>query len=112
MLNVLTLWKQLGPIVETFDPRAREFPVGFMHDISLVDVSNTPPSLVSSMKSPLPTEWLSEQGWQDIKYETTNLFLLSQSPTSSSGRKTQVKSIGILGSQCQVSDSTAFNCRY
>ena len=113
MWNVLTRWKQLVPIVETFDRGAREFPVDFVHDISLVDVSNAPPGVVSSMRSPLPTEWLSEQGWQNIKYEATKLFLLSQAPTSSSDseRQPQGKSIGILDSQCQVSDSTAFDCR-
>lgn len=47
------------------------------------------------MGSPLLTEWLSQTGWSNIKYNSRNLVLLDKADFQS-------KSIGILDSQCQV----------
>jgi hypothetical protein len=87
--------KEIGKISSTFDPQARAFPHGFLHDVSLVDVTYAPMHLVSGIKSPIPAQWLSQAGWSNIKYTTQTLFLLD-SPNI------QSKSIGILGSQCQM----------
>lgn len=87
--------KEIGKMSETFDPQARTFPHGFLHDVSLVDVTYAPMHLVSGIKAPLPADWLSQAGWSKIKYTTQTLFLLD-SP------QIQSKSIGILGSQCQM----------
>lgn len=73
-----------------------------MHDVSLVDVSTAPTDLISNMKACIPIEWLSEAGWQKIKYNTTNLCLLNNISMSSPGRP-RVKSIGVRESECQVS---------
>ncbi|KAH7377264.1 hypothetical protein BKA66DRAFT_156482 [Pyrenochaeta sp. MPI-SDFR-AT-0127] len=87
--------REVGQIAETFDPYARIFPHGFQCDVSLVDVTPTAMSLVPSMRSPIPADWLSQAGWSSIKYNSQNLFLLDKPDL-------QAKSIGILVSQCQM----------
>ena len=87
--------KEIGKVSETFDPNARAFPHGFLHDVSLIDVTYAPMHLVSGIKSPLPAEWLSQAGWGKITYTTQTLFLLDSPDIQS-------KSIGVLGSQCQM----------
>jgi hypothetical protein len=93
--------QQLGPVAETFDPDANQFPLGFLHDISLVDVTGAPTDLVSGIKAPIQTEWLSITGWQEMKYHTTKLYVLNHL-SGLTPRQPQVKSIGLLESQCQV----------
>ncbi|KAH8683860.1 hypothetical protein BGZ61DRAFT_58783 [Ilyonectria robusta] len=96
--------QEIGQIAETFDPHARTFPHGFLHDISLVDVSSAPMRLVAGIVSPMPTDWLSQVGWNSIRYNSKNLFLLD-SPDI------RTKSIGILGSQCQMVGQAIFKLR-
>jgi len=48
------------------------------------------------MKSPLPTEWLSQNGWNNIKYASQSLFLLDEPDL-------QTKNIALMTSQYQVS---------
>ncbi|KAM5346280.1 hypothetical protein ACJ41O_009285 [Fusarium nematophilum] len=93
--------RELGPISETFDPKAGHFPIGFIHDVSLVDVSKASAALVENIKTPIPTEWLSNLGWQEIKYRTTKLYLLKH-VSEESRRQASIKSIGLLECQCQV----------
>lgn len=60
--------------------------------------------LVAGIVSPMPTDWLSQVGWNSIRYNSKNLFLLD-SPDI------RTKSIGILGSQCQVSKDETISYR-
>ncbi|SPN99228.1 uncharacterized protein DNG_02265 [Cephalotrichum gorgonifer] len=75
--------KELGPIAETFDLDATQFPTGFSHDVSLVDVSDAPVDLVSGIKAPMPTTWLTHSDWESLKYHTTKLCLLNLTDSSS-----------------------------
>jgi hypothetical protein len=91
-------------VAETFDPQARVFPHGFLHDVSLVDATSVPMDVIAGVASPIPTEWLSQPGWSNIKYTSQALFLLD-SPN------VRAKSIGILGSQCQMVGQAIFKLR-
>ncbi|KAG8161851.1 hypothetical protein KVR01_008838 [Diaporthe batatas] len=87
---------ELGKVTAVFDDEPKSFPVGFSHDVSLVDisgVSDTPRA------TPYATDltWLSQQEWMDIKYNSSNLVLLDD-------RSRETKSIGIVDSRCQVRD--------
>jgi hypothetical protein len=49
------------------------------------------------MKSSLPTEWLSQDGWNNVKYTSQSLFLLDKPDL-------QAKNIALMTSQYQVSN--------
>ncbi|KAK8029914.1 hypothetical protein PG993_011205 [Apiospora rasikravindrae] len=85
----------LGKMAKTFDQNARSFPDGFEHDVSLVDVSNLPATVTSSMKPCIPLEWVSDQDWANLQFNTKNLFLLDD-------KDQDVKSIGLRPSQFQM----------
>ena len=61
-----------------------------------MDVTSVPIHVTAGIASPIPTEWLSQPGWSNIKYTSQNLFLLDNPDV-------RAKSIGLLGSQYQVS---------
>jgi hypothetical protein len=86
---------QISDVIATYDPDARDFPHGFIHDVSLVKVPAKEKHLFAGMASRLPIDWLSQADWGKIKYNSQNLFLLDKPDL-------QAKSIGILVSQCQV----------
>lgn len=79
-----------------FDEDPKSFPVGFSHDVSLVDISGIPDA---PWRIPYATDltWLSQQEWMDIKYNSNNLVLLDD-------RSREAKSIGVVDSRCQVRD--------
>lgn len=85
---------QLGEVTAIFDQDPKSFPVGFSHDVSLVDISGVPDN---PRTNPYATDltWLSQQEWMDIKYNSSNLVLLDD-------RSREAKSIGIVDSRCQV----------
>lgn len=79
-----------------FDEEPKSFPVGFSHDVSLVDISG-----ISDVPRTIPyatdLTWLTQQEWMDIKYNSSNLVLLDD-------RSREAKSIGLVDSRCQVRD--------
>lgn len=79
-----------------FDQDPKSFPVGFSHDVSLIDITGIPGG---PRTTPYATHltWLSQQEWMDIKYNSSNLVLLDD-------RSREAKSIGIVDSRCQVCD--------
>ncbi|KAK7964133.1 hypothetical protein PG988_011107 [Apiospora saccharicola] len=95
---------ELGTVAKTFDTDAGAFPDGFEHDISLVDVSWLPAAMMSGMSSDLPLEWLSEQEWRNLQFNTRNMFLLDDKDRSA-------KSIGIRPSQSQLVGQGVFRNR-
>ncbi|KAL2277333.1 hypothetical protein FJTKL_00053 [Diaporthe vaccinii] len=85
---------ELGEVTAVFDHDPKSFPIGFSHDISLVDISGIPDT---PRTSPYATDltWLSQQEWMDIKYNSSNLVLLDD-------RSREAKSIGVVDSRCQM----------
>lgn len=79
-----------------FDQEPKSFPVGFLHDISLVDISRIPDTR-RMVPYAADLTWLSQQEWMDIKYNSSNLVLLDD-------RSREAKSIGVVDSRCQVCD--------
>lgn len=67
---------QLGPVVESFDPYAGNFPQGFSHDVSLVDITNLHQTMATDLRSPVKTRWVPHEGWQNLKYRTAKVHLL------------------------------------
>ena len=102
MGSLLNASQQLGQLAETFDPRPSSFPRDFPYDISLVNITNENDNLFSNIKAPMPIGWLSHSGWNDIKYNTKELFLLSHVSMSGS----EAKSIGLEDNQFQVNSVT------
>ncbi|KAH8683689.1 kinase-like domain-containing protein [Ilyonectria robusta] len=88
----------LGNLVQVFDPCPQSFPIGFTSDVSLIDVSQIPATRVrSTAKGGLPImQWLDQDSWKTIQYNSSNLFLLDGEPR-------EAKSIGIVDSRCQRS---------
>jgi hypothetical protein len=86
---------KLGPIARVFDSDPQEFPNGFDSDITLVDVSTHIKPGSNQGKGDQKVEWLDQQEWLGIKYNTTRLRLLDE-------RSREAKSIGIVDSHCQV----------
>lgn len=79
-----------------FDQEPKSFPIGFSHDVSLVDISriaDTPRMIPYAAD----LTWLTQQEWMDIKYNSSNLVLLDD-------RSREAKSIGVVDSRCQVCD--------
>ncbi|KAH7464059.1 hypothetical protein FOMA001_g17848 [Fusarium oxysporum f. sp. matthiolae] len=89
--------RKIGGIAKTFDPNAEHnFPSGFHHDISLVEVSDEALlPLASNLGAREQIEWISPEGWRNIKLNTQDLSLLKDTNRN-------VKSIGILESQYQM----------
>ncbi|KAH7002501.1 hypothetical protein EDB80DRAFT_579151 [Ilyonectria destructans] len=87
----------LGNLVQVFDPCPQSFPIGFTSDVSLIDVSQIPATRVRSPAGAgLPImQWLDQNSWKTIQYNSSNLFLLDGEPR-------EAKSIGIVDSRCQV----------
>lgn len=84
-------------MTDIYDHDPKSFPVGFSHDVSLVDISGVPDN---PRTTPYATDlrWLNQQEWMDIKYNSSGLVLLDD-------RSREAKSIGVVDSRCQVSDS-------
>ncbi|KAH6984366.1 hypothetical protein BKA56DRAFT_481371 [Ilyonectria sp. MPI-CAGE-AT-0026] len=91
----------LGNLVQVFDPCPQSFPIGFISDVSLIDVSQIPAARVRSpARTGLPImQWLDQNSWKTIQYNSSNLFLLDGEPR-------EAKSIGIVDSRCQVRNCT------
>ncbi|KAJ5026486.1 hypothetical protein PSV08DRAFT_160270, partial [Bipolaris maydis] len=53
-------------IALTFDPETGVFPIGFLHDTSLVEVT-TLHDLQDTLRCPYPTDWLSDAEWSEPK---------------------------------------------
>lgn len=66
---------QLGTVISTFDPEAGTFPAGFMHDTSLAEVPRNT-QLSADLKSPDPLDWLSQEDWHRIRFDTSKVYLL------------------------------------
>lgn len=81
-----------------FDQDPKAFPIGFSHDVSLVDISGIPDG-PRTIPHAAELGWLSQQEWVDIKYDSSNLVLLDD-------RSREAKSIGVVDSRCQVCDLT------
>jgi len=84
---------KIGGVAETFDPDAQEFPFGFEYDVSLIKVSD--PAIAVHVKPPFPITWLSQEGWNGIKFSEKKLFLLDDPSRDA-------KSIGLVPSQYQI----------
>jgi hypothetical protein len=81
-----------------FDPDPKSFPVGFSHDVSLVDISSISDA-PRTIQYATGLTWLNQQEWMGIKYNSSNLVLLDD-------RSREAKSIGIVDSRCQVRSFT------
>ncbi|CAN9172211.1 unnamed protein product [Alternaria alternata] len=92
--------QEIGHVTKTFDPLARRFPYGFEHDVSLVEIRRSG-HLNAGIKSPLPTKWLSQNGWNNIKYTSQSLFLLDKPDL-------QTKNIELMTSQYQMVGQAVF----
>lgn len=89
---------QLGSLAHCFDGEAKTFPDDFQHDISLVDVGRLPPATVSGLAPREPLEWLSPAEWDQLKLNTSKIYLLGDS-------KHEAKTIGLSPiPQYQVGD--------
>ncbi|KAI1861070.1 hypothetical protein JX265_009689 [Neoarthrinium moseri] len=76
MAKVMFGEQELGAVVQTFDSDAESFPNGFMHDVSLVNVSNNSP-LVSEVSTHGQLSWISEEEWHKIRFDTSKVFVLN-----------------------------------
>lgn len=79
-----------------FDVEPKTFPIGFAHDISLIDISRLNEIPRSSPHAARLT-WLSQQEWMDIKYNSSALVLLDDRD-----RDREAKTIGVVDSRCQM----------
>jgi tetratricopeptide (TPR) repeat protein len=85
---------KVGKIAQTFDPKAKDYPVGFEHDISLVEPFD--PSVCSGVKSPVTDlGWLSQEGWNSLRQQTKPMHFLGQNHAAKSMQSN-------LPSQCLV----------
>jgi hypothetical protein len=84
--------------VDTFDPQAGEFPLGFRHDISLVDITGKD-RLVKDMCSLTPLGWLSQQDWHKIRFNTSKVYLLNDKSVDAKTIGIADESYNIVGSQ-------------
>ena len=115
---------KLGEIRHVFDEKPEMFPVGFSHDVSLVEVPEhvllgLPLGRVSSGdgekgkggsgsgSGDWTMTWLDQNEWMNIKYNTTGGLALMD---GGSGGK-EAKSIGVVDSRCQVSTSNDHESR-
>jgi len=105
---------KLGEIRHVFDEKPEMFPVGFSHDVSLVEVPEHVllgllPLRVSSSGDgekggggsgsvDWTMTWLDQNEWMNIKYNTTGGLALMD---GGSGGK-EAKSIGVVDSRCQM----------
>jgi ankyrin repeat protein len=88
---------QLGPLARVFDPAPEAFPVGFTHDISLVDITHAPLTAdAANTHQSRSLQWMDLQQWTNIKYNSSNLVFLDD-------ESRDVKTIGVVDSRCQVS---------
>ncbi|KAG6365290.1 hypothetical protein INS49_006899 [Diaporthe citri] len=85
---------EMGEVTTIFDQEPKSFPVGFSHDVSLVDISRIPDTR-RMVPYAADLTWLSQQEWMDIKYNSSNLVLLDD-------RSREAKSIGVVDSRCQM----------
>jgi hypothetical protein len=70
---------QNARIALTFDPKADVFPIGFLHDTSLVEVTALH-DLQDTMRCPYPADWLSDAEWSELKPgNSSKLHLLGNS---------------------------------
>jgi tetratricopeptide (TPR) repeat protein len=85
---------KVGKIAQTFDPKAKDYPVGFEHDISLVEPFD--PSVCSGVKSRVTNlGWLSQEGWNSLRQQTKPMHVLDQNHDAKSMQSN-------LPSQCLV----------
>ncbi len=85
--------------MQCLDPLPQAFPIGFTHDISLVDVTaicardrlQEPPGGQQSTLT-----WLPQHEWARIKWESSDLALLD------GDQYRDVRSIGVVDSRCQM----------
>lgn len=96
MIQGANLRLQLGEVTAVFDNDPKSFPIGFSHDVSLVDISGMF-DIPRTIPYATDLTWLSQQEWMDIKYNSNNLVLLDD-------RSREAKSIGVVDSRCQVRD--------
>ncbi|KAK4644060.1 hypothetical protein QC761_301436 [Podospora bellae-mahoneyi] len=86
--------------MRVFDPSPQQtFPSGFTHNVSLVDTIGWT-ALKPAANSPKPKlslQWLSQDEWSGIKYNSSKLALLDDSLI-----KDEVKSIEVVDSRSQM----------
>ncbi|GAB1312652.1 hypothetical protein MFIFM68171_02862 [Madurella fahalii] len=94
----------LGPLAKVFDLDPQIFPIGFTHDVSLIDISHIPIPPTSGWQdaqSPdpaviTPLEWFEQHEWTGLKYNSTDLRILDGYSVR------EAKSIGVVDSRCQL----------
>ncbi len=85
--------------MQCLDPLPQAFPVGFTHDISLVDV--TAICARDHLKDPAggrqsALTWLPQHEWARIKWDSSDLALLD------GDQYREARSIGVVDSRCQM----------
>ncbi|KAF2466192.1 uncharacterized protein BDR25DRAFT_294329 [Lindgomyces ingoldianus] len=76
-----------GTVDKSFDTKAKVYPNGFIHDITLIKPTN--PAAVKDIKSPIPDiGWLSREAWNGLRQQSSTVKFLGDTENEAKTLKT------------------------